>query len=161
MLRLDTKLWLPDYILARLDKMTMANSIEAREPYLDHRLIELSARVPSSLKVGGSDKYVLREAMRNKLPEDVRRRPKRTFITPIHQWAEKGLLDLCSTLLSESVVKRRGYFKYPAIRRILERYFQSKLIVGRQLWTLLTLEIWYRVYIESEKVRMPSHNMIA
>jgi len=161
MLLVDTQLWLPDYILARLDKMSMANSIEAREPFLDHRLVELCSRMPNSLKMrGSSDKHILREAMRKRLPEDVRRRPKRTFITPIHEWAEKELLDLCSNLLDESAVRRRGYFKYSAMRRIFEKYFQSKLIVGRQLWTLITLEIWHRVYIESDRVSVPGDNMI-
>jgi len=155
MLSINCNMWLPDYILLRLDKMTAASSVEGRVPLLDHILIEFSAEVPEHLKLSGStEKYLLRKVAMELVPSKIVKRKKRTFITPIHRWGEKKLLELCSQLFSESNLTG-GFFKHGYVNQILRQYHGSKLIVGRQLWTLLTFELWRRIYFENEDLSHP------
>ncbi|MBI4010071.1 MAG: asparagine synthase (glutamine-hydrolyzing) [Candidatus Aenigmarchaeota archaeon] len=147
MLLADLETWLPNYILLRLDKMTMANSIEGRAPFLDHKLIEFSFKLPMKLKLNGvTDKYILRKLATKFLPKKIAERKKRTFITPMHLWGEKELLEL-----SEQLLFGNGFFNKNYITELLNRYKTSKLIVGRQLWTLITFVLWHKIFIENKK----------
>lgn len=145
MLLVDANVWLPNYILPRLDRMTMANSIEGRAPFLDYRLVEFASKLPPGLRTG--DKYVLRRALRGMLPPQIVNRKKRTFITPVHFWGERQLLDMCS-ILHESEFFRKSF-----IEKMLGDYRNSKLIRERQLWALITFELWHRTFIESGGLR--------
>ncbi len=145
MLLIDANIWLPNYILPRLDRMTMANSVEGRAPFLDYRLVEFASRLPPSLRTG--DKYVLRRALRGMLPPQIAKRKKRTFITPVHFWGERQLLDMCG-ILGESEFFRKSF-----IEKMLGDYRNSKLIRERQLWTLITFELWHRTFIESRGLK--------
>lgn len=148
MLLADVGMWLPNYILPRLDKMTMANSLEGRAPFMDYRLLELSVRIPQDMKLkGNTEKYILRKAVADIVPRDVLKRKKRTFITPIHMWGENSLMDMCN-ILHESEFFRKDY-----IDRIMEDYKNSKLIHERQLWTLLTFELWHRTFIQKKGLK--------
>ena len=151
MLLADVAMWLPNYILPRLDKMTMANSVEGRAPFMDYRLLELSVRIPQDMKLKGNmEKYILRKAVADIVPKDVLKRKKRTFITPIHMWGEKSLMDMCS-ILHESEFFRKDY-----VYKIIEDYRNSKLIRERQLWTLITFELWHRTFIQKKGLK-PLH----
>lgn len=148
MLSIDTKMWLPNYILLRVDKMTMANSIEARAPFLDHRLLEFAASLPENMKLrGNTEKYVLRKCLKGRLPPEIAKRKKRTFITPMHMWGERQLLDMCNILYESE------FFRKPFIEKVVDNYGKSKLIRERQLWTLLTFELWHRTFIRNGDVR--------
>src|SRR5262249_27293091 len=91
----DTKVWLPDDILVKADKMTMANALELRVPFLDHKLVEFAAMLPGALKLNGSGgKHLLRQAMKQVLPQPILRRPKRGFPTPTARWLRGPLRDM-------------------------------------------------------------------
>jgi asparagine synthase (glutamine-hydrolysing) len=150
-LLIDSKIWLPNFMLPKLDRMTMANSIEGRVPLLDNKLLEFSFNLPPKFKLRGmTEKYILRKTMSKLLPKEIIKRRKRPFITPIHFWGEKQLMELCSIFLSKENIIREGYFNYGYIQKLLRNYKKSKLICERQLWTLINFEIWYKIFIENE-----------
>ncbi len=146
----DTKRWLPNYVLFINDRMTMANSIEGRVPFLDHRLVEYSTTLPTKFKLGNQNKLILRKAMKNVLPNPQVK--KHAFLMPLDKWYKEELKDLAERLFSHSEVKRRGYFNYYYLKRIWENYNKSKLIYGKQLFTLINFELWHRMFIDEENI---------
>ncbi len=153
MLYYDTKKWLPNYVLQVNDRMTMAHSIEGRTPFLDHKLMEYATRVDPSLKIKGKvNKFILRKAVANVLPKENVQAKKHAFFTPLDKWFDEELKDMCEIFLSPGAVKSRGYFKYVYMKRIWENYHKSKLLYGKQLFTLLNFEMWHRMYIDSDEV---------
>jgi asparagine synthase (glutamine-hydrolysing) len=148
-LYLDTKTYLCDDLLFMGDKMSMANSLELREPLCDYRLLELSASIPYDLKMKGCNlKYLMKEAVKGLLPEEVLKAKKHGFMIPIGSWLKNELKPLTLELLSEANVKKRGYFNYDYIRYSLNRHYQGKQNLDDLIWALLILEIWHRVYID-------------
>jgi asparagine synthase (glutamine-hydrolysing) len=149
MLYVDTKLWLPDDLLARGDKMSMATSLEARVPLLDHRLVEFAATLPPSLKVKGfSRKYLLKKVAQEWLPDEVIRRPKKGFPLPMGGWLRGGAREFCRDLLSPDVVRRRGLFSPAAIAQLLDEHESGAADHGPALWALLSVELWHRLFID-------------
>jgi len=141
----DQKYYLPDDILAKVDRMSMAHSVEVRPPFLDHRIVEFAARLPPSFKILGScQKFILKELMRGKLPQAICRRKKIGFDIPVHDWF-RG--PLCS-LLVETL--RAGSSTYPDLfrRDVIDFYLNSHLErranVGYHLWGLLVLFLWMK-----------------
>ena len=112
--------WLPDDILMKLDKMTMANSLEGRVPFLDHKLVEFLFETPPHLKLKGlMDKVILRNHLSKLIPREFTKRPKKPFYIPIGQFLnEKPLKDYVDSLLSEESVERRGYFNWEKVRSL-------------------------------------------
>jgi asparagine synthase (glutamine-hydrolysing) len=151
LLHFDTKTWLPNYILFINDRMTMAHGIEGRVPFLDHRLVEHSTTLPGKFKLNGNTtKFILRETMKDILPNaNVK---KHAFFMPLDKWYKEELKDLAEEILTPAKVKERGYFHYYYLKRIWEKYNQSKLIYGKQLFTLINFELWHRMFIDSEKI---------
>ncbi|MCX9011542.1 MAG: asparagine synthase C-terminal domain-containing protein, partial [Candidatus Methanoperedens sp.] len=150
MLYVDIKTWLPDDLLVKVDKTTMANSLEARVPYLDHRLVEFAMNIPSHLKTkGGVEKYILRRTAEGLLPRETLVRKKHGFTVPINDWITKNLYNMISNTLSESTVKNRGYFKYDRIRHIMDHASNPRY--SHQLWSIFTLELWHRIYMDNIK----------
>ena len=148
--------WLPDYILLQQDKMTMAASLEARVPFLDHKLVEFSLSWPNGLKnKANEDKYLFRKAMKPLLPAGIAQRKKFPFFIPIDAWFEKNVKELAENILDEKNIKKRGYFSNAYVQKILREHNKSKLIYSRQIWSLMTLELWHQVFIDEEKVRKP------
>jgi asparagine synthase (glutamine-hydrolysing) len=146
----ELNVWLPNYILLRLDKMTMANAIEGRVPFLDHKLAEFSATIPFNLKIRGmNEKYIFRKAMAGYLPKEISGRKKYPFFIPIHAWQD-DIREIAGQILSESAVKKRGIFSYDYIKNALRNYKNSELIYSRQVWSMLSFEIWYRIFMEGE-----------
>jgi asparagine synthase (glutamine-hydrolysing) len=149
MLYVDTKLWLPDDLLARGDKMSMAASLEARVPLLDHRLVEFAAGLPAQFKVKGfSRKYLLRKVARDLLPEPVLRRPKKGFPMPMGRWLRGGASELCHDLLSPAVVRQRGIFSPAAVGRMLAEHDSKAADHGPALWALVSIELWQRLFLD-------------
>jgi asparagine synthase (glutamine-hydrolysing) len=149
MLYVDTKLWLPDDLLARGDKMSMAASLEARVPLLDHRLVEFAATLSPNLKVKGlSRKYLLKKVAKEWLPEPVLRRPKKGFPIPMGRWLRGGAREFCRDLLSPDAVHRRGIFCPTAIARLIDEHESGAADHGPALWALLSVELWHRVFLD-------------
>lgn len=149
MLDVDLKLWLADDLLMKMDKMSMAASIEARVPLLDHPLVEWAARLPARLKVRGLDgKLLLKRLARKRLPASVVDRPKVGFTVPLSPWFRGPLREfLIDTLLSPTALGR-GYFKPEVLRGYVEEHVSGRRDRARELWTLLTVELWHRAYID-------------
>jgi asparagine synthase (glutamine-hydrolysing) len=149
MLHVDQNTFLPELNLAYCDKMSMAASVETRVPYLDNEVVDFMARVPSNLKLHGlTSKHLLREAFRGVVPDPILRRRKAAFSAPIRTWLRKDLREMVDDLLSPEVVARRGYFRYPAVRRMIDDDRAGKQDNSLRIWALLTLEIWQRTFID-------------
>jgi asparagine synthase (glutamine-hydrolysing) len=151
MLYVDTKLWLPDDLLARGDKMSMAASLEARVPLLDHRLVEFAATLPPSLKVKGlARKYLLRKVASDFLPEPILTRPKKGFPIPMGSWLRGEAREFCRDLLAPGTLERRGLFSPPAVARLLDEHESRAADHGAVLWALLSVELWHRLYVDAQ-----------
>jgi asparagine synthase (glutamine-hydrolysing) len=148
---LDQRYYLPDDILYKCDRMSMAHSLEIRPPFLDHRVVEFAATLPESLKVNGPQlKFVLRELMRGKLPAAVLARPKEGFDIPAHRWFRTTLKPLLDETLSEANVRGTGLFDWPAIARVKDEHQRRRANHGYPLWGLLILFLWMKQWkIES------------
>ena len=156
----DLKKWLPNYPLHISDRMTLAHSIEGRVPFLDHRLVEQSMSYPANFKVGNSiTKVVLRQAMKNILPNY--KTKKHPFFMPLDKWYNEELKGLAEQLFTPASVKERGYFNYEQLKYIWEKYPQSKLLYGKQLFTIINLELWQRMFIDAEKIPKNNHSTMS
>ena len=144
----DTKVWLPDDLLMKVDKMTMAHSLEARTPFLDHRLVEYVATLPTSLLLNHrGPKVILKEVAREILPPEIIDRPKHTFDVPIGRWLMGDLRELVFDLLSQGCVAGERLFNADYILGEMWRGLEArKPGYPRQLWTLLNLALWARQY---------------
>jgi asparagine synthase (glutamine-hydrolysing) len=142
---LDQLYYLPDDILYKCDRMSMAHSLEVRPPFLDHRIVEFAASLPYDLKIRGSRlKYVLKELMRDKLPQEILSRPKEGFDIPAHQWFRGPLRSLLLETLSEAAVRQTGIFHWDEISRLVGEHLDRRANLGYHLWGLVTLFLWMR-----------------
>jgi len=142
---LDQTCYLPDDILYKCDRMSMAHSLEVRPPFLDHRIAEFAARLPENLKVrGGRLKFVLRELMKDRLPKSVMTRPKEGFDIPVHHWLRTVLRPLLLNTLSERNVRASGIFSWPAIDGVVRAHLERRANLGYHLWGLMVLFLWMR-----------------
>jgi len=148
LLLFEFKVPLPDNLLMKVDKMTMASSIEARSPLLDSELVDFTSKVPASMKIRGStEKYILRKVMEKFLPKSIVKRKKQRFFVPLDIWFEGELGEVSKQMLSNS-----KFFSQEYIQRMFSNYEKSKLYYSRQLWNLLTFELWSKIFIEPDKV---------
>ena len=143
----DQTSWLPDNLLERGDRMTMAASIEGRVPFLDHKLAEYVSGLPDEYRVRGlRTKWILREAARKLLPRRILERPKVGFRVPVNEWFRGPMRDFVSDhLLSKGSLTRR-YYDPPVLDRVVSEHLQGRQNHEKLLWTLLNLEIWHRRY---------------
>jgi len=149
MLYVDSKLWLVDYLLLRGDKLTMANSLEARVPLLDHKLVEFAARLPREFKLRGSQrKYLLKQVGRRLLPAQIIDRPKQGFPIPLEQWLRREAAPLMRDLLSDETLQRRGYFEPRYVQRLIQQHVSGYCDHATELWGLMSLEMWQRQFID-------------
>src|SRR3989344_2910500 len=151
---LDLKGSMVEDLLMKIDKNTMAFSIEARAPFLDYRVVEFASQIPDKYKIRGpfKDKIILRKIAGDFLPSEIANRKKKHFFVPIDSWLDNHLKKLRDTLLSEEYVKKQGIFNWNYIKEINRNLPKSRLFYARQLWVLITFQIWYKQYIEREKV---------
>ena len=150
MLYIDTKSWLPDDLLIKADKMTMANSLELRVPLLDHRILEFAARVPSRMKIRGhKTKYFAKRALESRVPRPILARKKAGFPVPYDFWLRRTMRDWVHDVLCDSRTKSRGYFKPVVIRQLLARN-ESEPGFSKLIFSLVTLELWHRIFVDRE-----------
>jgi asparagine synthase (glutamine-hydrolysing) len=146
---LELKLRLPELLLMRVDKITMATSVEARVPFLDHHLVEYALSVPRELKVKGrSGKHILKRALEEILPKDLLYSRKRGFGAPVREWFRNGLAGWFDSHLMNSTMRRRDFFDYKFIARLLDEHRRGTHEWGFHLWALLNLSLWYERWIE-------------
>ena len=144
-------MWLPDDLLMKKDKMGMATSLEARVPFLDHNLIEFAASVPSNLKCKGlTTKYIFKKAVSDLLPKEIINKKKMGFPVPVAPWLRGELGDMASDILLGAEARKRGYFEIGYIQKLLELHRAGRNDFSRLLWTLITFELWHRMYIDRD-----------
>jgi asparagine synthase (glutamine-hydrolysing) len=137
----DIQHWLPGDILTKVDRTSMAVSLEAREPLLDYRLVEFAATLPPSLRIkAGQGKWLMKKALEPWLPKDILYRPKMGFVTPISAWFRKALADEAAALAQSRVLTGTGWFEPAAIEKLAVEHRAGRAEHGRTLWQLLMLE---------------------
>lgn len=147
---LELKLRLPELLLMRVDKITMATSVEARVPFLDHHLVEYAMGIPRDHKVNGTTgKHILKRALESILPHDLLYAKKRGFGAPIREWFRTGLGDEYSEQMMNSPIWRRDYFDLTFVERMLAEHRDGKAEWSFHLWTLLNLSLWYEHWIDN------------
>jgi asparagine synthase (glutamine-hydrolysing) len=150
-LGVDAALYLPDDLLVKVDIASMAHSLEARSPFLDHEFMEFAATIPFDLKIRDRvKKYILKQALRALLPESVLHRPKMGFGVPIDHWLRRELREFAADTLLGPKAAGRGYFRQETIRRMLDEHGRGRANWHYLLWTLLMLELWHRTYIDGD-----------
>jgi asparagine synthase (glutamine-hydrolysing) len=148
----DQHYYLPDDILYKCDRMSMAHSLEVRPPFLDHRIVEFAGTLPPSLKVNGSTtKFVMREMLKSKLPAAILSRRKEGLDIPAHDWLRGPLRPLLEQELSTESVEKAGIFSASAIQNLVQRHLRREANVGYHLWGLLTLHLWVKRWKISTK----------
>jgi asparagine synthase (glutamine-hydrolysing) len=145
---LDVKNYLPLDILTKVDRMSMAHSIETRVPLLDHKLVEFAATIPPEMNLrNGTTKYVLKQAMRGILPDAIIDRPKHGFAIPLGFWFRGKLGDYVRDLLLGESASRRGIFNSSYIEELVAQHERGRNL-DMQLWTLISFELWARVFLD-------------
>lgn len=144
----DSVTYLPGDILVKVDRMSMANSLEIRSPFLDYRFLELVATIPSQLRLRGNrGKYIFRKAMRAWLPDEILERPKMGFGFPLRDWFRDSLAGYAMDVFTDPVVKTHGLIDPKSATRLVRMHQSGKWDLGVPLWTLLVLEVWRQNYL--------------
>jgi asparagine synthase (glutamine-hydrolysing) len=150
-IRADTLLYLPYDLLAKVDIASMANSLEARSPLLDHRLVEFCAALPSSFKLRGrTSKWLLRQLMKDRLPPEILTRSKMGFGIPVGEWLRTDLRPLLEDTLLSQRAQQRGYFRPSAVRAMVDEHLTRRADRTSHIWGLLMLELWLREYADAQ-----------
>lgn len=141
----DQRFYLADDILYKVDRMSMAHSLEVRPPFLDPRIVDFARALPAKFKLYGStSKYVLRKLMADRLPPHVLRRSKMGFDIPVHDWFRGVLRPLLLETLNRESVEATGLFRWPAVERLIHRHLERRENAGYQLWGLMVLLMWMK-----------------
>ena len=150
MMRFDFETYLPEDVLTKVDRMSMAHSIESRVPLLDNEVIDLAASLPASMKIrNGRRKHILKEAIKGLVPDNILHRKKQGFGVPLGVWFRGGLTDVFADVLGSSRARQRGYFRQPFVDRIIQDHLSGRRDHTLQLWQLLVFELWQRQYVDS------------
>lgn len=151
---LDTKTYLPADVMTKVDRMSMAHSLEAREPLLDHVLFEYVAKLPVSMKFrDGTSKYLLRKVAQKYLPAEILQRKKQGFGVPLEFWFKEDLKQYMHDVLFDEPTRTRGLFDQVEISRLVQQYEGGRRELAAPIWMLLVLETWCRMYLD----RVPLH----
>ncbi|MGD1078798.1 MAG: asparagine synthase (glutamine-hydrolyzing) [Candidatus Sulfotelmatobacter sp.] len=157
MLYVDTNTWLPDDLLIKADKMTMANSVELRVPLLDHKVLEFAAGLPRNQKVRGwTMKYLVRKALRDHVPKEILGRRKAGFPVPYRTWLRTQLHDWVRDLLLDSRTINRGYFEKTGVEELLKLSLMGA-DYGKELFSLVVLELWHRTFADQGATAKAAH----
>jgi len=153
LLHTDIKTYLVE-LLMKQDQMSMSASIESRVPFLDHTLVEFGARLPDRMKLRGfRTKWILREAIRGLLPEEILTRPKMGFPVPFADWTRAAWNGVVRDVLLDRTTRERGIVNAAAVERLLDAHRDSVTNGGDAIWALMNLELWYRTFIDGEGVQ--------
>jgi asparagine synthase (glutamine-hydrolysing) len=148
----DAQGYLPDCLLVKMDIASMSNSLEARSPFLDHKVMEFAARIPAEHKVkwnGG--KWILKRALRGFIPDEVLFRRKMGFGIPLAEWFRGPLKDFLRDHVLSGKARQRGYFKMAEVERLVDEHQKGARDHGYKLWALLMLELWHEAYVDGQK----------
>ncbi|MFO7889326.1 MAG: asparagine synthase (glutamine-hydrolyzing) [bacterium] len=144
---IDLKTYLVDNILVKVDRMSMANSLETRVPFLDHRLVEFAFSLPPHLKMKLlKTKYILNKTFWNYLPREVQNRDKQGFSIPIKNWIKEELKPMMTDLLNESRIRQQGFFKPEYVAELMNTHIKGKENHSHKLWALMFFQQWYDFY---------------
>jgi asparagine synthase (glutamine-hydrolysing) len=150
LLYLDSKTYLPGDILTKVDRMSMAASLEARVPLLDHKLIEFVTRIPSEFKMKGAEtKHIFKRAVRGLVPDEILDRPKQGFGLPIQRWINQELRSYIRDVLLDSRTRGRGYFDQDYVQVLLDEHERERRDHTSSLWALFMLELWHRTFLDA------------
>jgi asparagine synthase (glutamine-hydrolysing) len=150
----DFMTYLPEDLMVKMDVATMANSLETRSPFLDHLVVEYAAKIPAQLKLNRRlvTKYILKETFKDMLPPEILNRSKMGFGVPIGRWFRGELKDYMRDILLSEKFYKRGIFTKEAINNLVKEHLESKAEHGERLWALLNMELWFRLFIDREKI---------
>jgi asparagine synthase (glutamine-hydrolysing) len=149
LLYIDSKTYLPGDILTKVDRMSMAVSLEARVPLLDHKLIEFVTRIPASMKMAGlQTKHLFKRAVAELVPAEIINRPKQGFGVPIQQWINQQLRERIRDTLNDPRTLQRGYVTRSHVELLLDEHERGRRDHAMGLWSLLMLELWHRQYVD-------------
>lgn len=152
MLAVDTAGYLADGLLHKVDRMTMAHGLEARVPYLDHKLVELLARIPQHEKVRlGAGKRILRSIAAGLLPAEVHRRKKHGFTVPLNRWLREDLSGVAAELMATERLDAQGYWNSAGIAKLLKAHRNGDDSLARRIWLLLAWQMWHEAFVEREQ----------
>jgi len=147
----DTKTYLHE-LLMKQDQMSMAASIESRVPFLDHPLVEYASSLPQRLKLRGwTTKYVLRQAMRERLPEEILSRRKMGFPVPVGSWFRNGFRGVIDEFVLGERALSRGLFRADTVKRLVDSHMAATEKHDERLWMLVNWEIWQRIFLDGEE----------
>jgi asparagine synthase (glutamine-hydrolysing) len=148
---LDLEGYLPEFQLAYMDRMSMAHSLEVRSPLCDYRLAEFATSLPSNYRLKGTrSKSILKDVARQWLPKAITDRKKVGFDSPVGQWFKDELRPFLATFLAPQEVARSGLLDPAAVQQVINDHLAGKRDSSLQLWTLIALETWHRMYIEDQ-----------
>jgi len=150
-MKTDIETNLPGDLAVKMDIATMANSLEARSPFLDHKLMEFAASIPAEMKLKGfTSKYIIKKLASKFLPKEILKRRKMGFGAPVGMWLRNELKDYVSEVLLDRQSLSRGYFKEEALRNLIDEHARGAKDNKYKLWALLNLELWHNVFMKSE-----------
>ena len=145
----DMKMYLEGDILYKVDRASMAASLEVRVPFLNRNVVNFATSLPLELKLHRfTTKFLLKKSMNNILPDDIINRPKKGFNMPVAHWLTSELRELTLDMLSESRIKSQGYFEYDYVKQLLDDHFNRRIDNRKLLWTLLIFQLWHHKYME-------------
>jgi asparagine synthase (glutamine-hydrolysing) len=149
----DIMSYLPEDLLVKVDRATMANSLEGRSPFLDHKVMEFAAAIPIRYKMRGLDsKYILKRAFRKEIPLPFLNRRKKGFGAPVGKWFSEELKDFVRDMLLGKDSLGRDLFSEDYLKRLLSQHHQKKRDHANRIWALLSLEMWHRIFIEKRSI---------
>jgi asparagine synthase (glutamine-hydrolysing) len=161
MMRFDFETYLPEDVLTKVDRMSMAHSIETRVPLLDNTVIDYAATLPSRVKIRGRRrKHVLKEAVQPLLPAGILDRRKQGFGIPLGTWFRGGLTDLFSDVLESPRARQRGYFEPAFVSRLVKEHLSGRRDHTLRLWQLTVFELWHRHYLDTAAVGSPAAHVV-
>jgi len=153
MIYLEFKSRLPELLLMRVDKVSMATSIEARVPFLDHRMVEYSMTIPQQFKIkNGETKYILKKAVEGIVPDNIIARRKQGFAAPVSEWLRNEWSGFAESRILTSTLVREGTLRPEFIKAMLKGHKERKIDAGQNIWNLLNLSLWYDYWIEGKDV---------
>ncbi len=152
MLYIDTKTWLPDDLLIKADKMTMANSLELRVPLLDHRILEFAASLPPHYKLKGFTlKYIWKKALSKRVPDRILKRRKAGFPVPYEFWLRNNFRNQIRAILTDRKTIERGYFQKTAVEKLINAN-SDRGAYPKEVFSLVALELWHRMFLDGQQV---------
>jgi asparagine synthase (glutamine-hydrolysing) len=150
MMRFDAMTYLPEDVLTKVDRMSMAHSIESRVPLLDNEVVDFAASLPAALKIrDGRRKHILKQVAASLLPRDLLDRPKQGFGVPLATWFQGDLRDVFSDTLMSRPASSRGYFQPRFVERLVREHLNGTRDHSLRLWQLVVFERWHRQYVDA------------